>query len=260
MRDYNMSGIVAGFPKQTIHEESEEQQYPIGMIHERHGRRWRYFRTVEAITAALTGRACPNMAIVPGDDGGTVGVYGSEGSFAADALEGATKVSVNNGGTTCFPVDFFVDGTMVVFSTGLTPAIFLCRISGNDLFDATSGFIYLDEPIPVEVAHTSYGVSIYPSPYQNVGASGSGSLTLRTFVVVPVTAVQSGFYAWGQTKGPCWVTPSPFGSGRIKVFHSNGTIKDRADGSISQIAGNAIPADFDGGYGDGLIDLDIDGF
>lgn len=263
MRDFNMSGVVVGFPNQSIHEESEAQQYPVGMIHERHGRRWRYFQAVEAVGGDH--RACPNMSIVPGDTGGSV--YGIEKNFYSSVPRGATKVEVENPGSTAFPVDYFVDGTMVVFSTSKNPAIFCCRISGNDLFTTTSGWIYLDEPIPMALTVEGtdwgtggWGVNLHPSPYRNVGSAANGSLTLRTFVVVPAMSVQATYWAWGQTKGPCWVTPNAYGSGRIKVFHSNGTITDRADGSISQIAGNAIAADYDGAYGDGLIDLDIDAF
>ena len=255
MRDYNRSGIVVGFPNQTIHEEAEDQQYPVGMIHERHGRRWRYFQAEEAIVG--NHRGCPNMSIVPGDDNGNT--FGIEKNLYAIGLKGVTKVSVENPGSTAFAVDYFVDGTMVVFSTGLDPAIFCCRISGNDLFDSTSGFVYLDEPLPVELSITM-GVNLHPSPYRNVGAAASGNLTYRTVVVVPAMAVQAGYWAWGQTRGPCWVTPTAYNHGRIKQWHSDGCIADRTDGSLVQIAGNAIARDYDGSYGDGLIDLNIDNF
>jgi len=263
MRDQNMSGIVVGFPDQTIHEESETQQYPIGMIHERHGRRWRYFQAYEAIGGDH--RGCPNMSTVPGDTGGSA--FGIEKNFYSSVAEGDTKVQVENPGSTEFPEDYFVDGTMVVFSTTKNPAIFCCRISGNDLFTTTSGWIYLDEPIPMALTTEGtdwgtggWGVNLHPSPYRNVGGAGSNNVLYRTVVVVPAMSVQDNYYAWGQTKGPCWVTPTAYGHGRIKIWHSDGTIKDRTDGSLGQIAGNAIARDYDGSYGDGLIDLDIDAF
>jgi len=254
MRDFNRDGVLVGRPDQDIFEESETQMYPIGMMHERHDRRFRYCQAYEAIGG--TCRGLPDMAIVPGDTNGST--TGMETSLNTAAIVGDYALDVKNPGSTAFPIDEFVGGLMVVYSTGVIPPIWCARISGNDLFDATNGTIYIDEKVPVAVAASTMGVDIHPSRYKNVGTSGSGSLTLRTFVVVNHIDVTSEYFFWGQTLGPCWVTPNAFGSGRIKVFHSNGTITDRADGSISQIAGNAMMADYNGGYGDGVIDLRLE--
>lgn len=263
MRDFNSNGMLVGRPKQEVFFSSTTQLYPIGMIHERHGKRWRYCQALEEILGSGAGRGCPNMSIVPGDTGGST--YGIEKNFYASVPLGADTVEIENNGSTCWPVDYFVGGQMNVFSTGDAPGIFTCRVSGNELFTATSGIVYLDERIPVDCSVEGtgwgtggYGVNLHPSPYKNVGASGSGSV-YRSYVVVPTcNDIAAGSFFWGQTRGPCWVTPNAYGDGRIKVFHTNGTIVDRTDGSLAQIAGIAIPADYDGGYGDGNIILQLE--
>lgn len=248
MRDFNTDGMVVGRPYQEIYEQSLIQKYPIGMIHQRHGRRWRYSYAAE--TFVFAHRGCPNLNIVPGDTGGDV--HGIEKNLYATAKAGETSVLVQNAAAgTLFPVDYFVGGLMVVFSTGLNPDIFCLRVSGNDLFSATYGKVYLDEPLPVDMTIV-FGVNLHPSPYSRVGSSQSGAAT-KTVVVVPSIKVTAGNWFWGQTKGPCWVTPSPYGGGRNKVWNTDGTIIDATTTDIRQLAGVAMARDATGTYGDGVI-------
>jgi len=248
MRDFNTDGVVVGRPYQEIYEQSASQKYPIGMIHERHGRRWRYSYAVENFHFAH--RGCPNLNLVPGATGGDA--HGIEKNLYATGFKGDTSVLVQNAAAgTLFPVDYFVGGLMVVFSTGLNPDLFCLRISGNDLFTATYGKVYVDEPLPVEVSITM-GVNLHPSPYSRVGSSQSAA-GARTVVVVPSIKVTAYNWFWGQTKGPCWVTPTTYGGGRNKFFNgSDGCIIDAATSHTLQFAGLAMPADT-GTYGDGVI-------
>lgn len=258
MRDFNQDGVVVGRPYQEIFEQSATQKYPIGTIHERHGRRFRYGYAATALSPC---RGAANGNIIPGDTGGSS--HGVEGNLYAEAPVGQKWVDVAT--STAFAVDYFVGGLFVVFSTGATPSLWCARISGNDLGDGTSCKVYLDEPIPVKVT-TSYGVNLHPSPYSRVSA-GMTHQDYESFVCVPHYNVEAGYYFWGQTRGPCWVTPtgSPntwpgYGAGgRDCYFHIDGTIMQTEDRDLStyspQRAGYVLASSATATYGDGVIML-----
>ncbi len=247
MRDFNADGVVVGRPYQEIYEQSLTQKYPIGMIHERHGRRWRYSRAYETI--ALAHRVCPNMALQGGDTGGST--FAIEKNLYATAKVGESIVLVET--TVAYAKDYFVDGLMTVFSTGLNPDIFCLRVSGNDLGNGTYVKIYLDEPLPVDMT-VVFGVNVNPSSYQNVGDQ-SHCGTTASGVVVPSVKVTSGYFFWGQTKGPAWVTPTAFGGGRMKMLHSDGCIIDMSAAGVQQLVGVVIARSSNGTYGDGNVNL-----
>jgi hypothetical protein len=139
--------------------------------------------------------------------------------------------------------NYFVGGYIACFFD--TNAIGVYRICGNEpsTENASSAanediVLYLDEPIAKDYA-SGCTVDLYCSPYMNVGASSS--LTgWASVVVVPQVAVASGSWFWGQTSGPCWVTPTSGITGttiRQVYFHSDGTIKDAGTDTSLQMAG-----------------------
>jgi len=250
MRDSNVDGVVVGRPYQEIYEQSATQKYPIGTIHERHGRRWRYCKAYE--TFLFNHRLAPNMALQGGDTGGTA--FGIEKNLytGAAGIAGDTSVLVET--TVAYAVDYFFGGLMVLF-TGANPALYCLRVSGNDLGTGAYVKIYLDEPLPIDVPVT-YGVNIHPSPYMNVGSSEH--CANAPIVCVPMVIASSGYFFWGQTRGPCWVTPNTFAWGPEKVALTDGTIVKATSSEVRQCVGIAGCRSSNGSYDDGVIMLHLE--
>jgi len=210
------------------------------MIYEAFGKRWRYCRAAANITIAR--RGCPNLSQNPWYAGGYS--FGCDTSKATGIL-GENYVDITLG------ADYdAIERTVDVFQGGLLTAypaaprddeIFQYHILGNDAsyqvaIAHDTVRIYLDPP-PQE-AWVAVPVDGMPSPYMNVGASGSVG-TQGSVIVVPEIQVTSGSFFWGQTRGPAWVTPSPgwnTASTREAEFHTDGCLK-AATGVALQRAG-----------------------
>lgn len=260
MRDQDKDGVVVGWPIQGIHESSTTQNYPIGMIHERHGRRFRYCMAYEEL--AYGGRGHPNMAYMPWIAGNLFAC--GDGDLKVAAIAGDQKIIVKVDDCTVIntqTVDYFVGGLAVIFPASNCSQNY--RISGNDASYVDPGSadyenvpIYLDEPLPIGV-DADVQVDLYPSPYRNVGHSSSGD-TYMSYVCVPNCAevIASGSFFWGQTRGPAWVTPYIAITGALQrdvVFHYDGTVRVAA-GNAMQRAGYIIQRG-DGSCDDSLIQL-----
>jgi len=226
MRDWNSDGIIVGRPLQAINEQSAHQHYPIGMIYEAFGKRWRYFHAVEAITPGK--RGCPNMAVSPW----TAGQFsmGSDQTTITGTL-GDSKVLIFTGADydLAHAVDIFQGGQITVFpAAGI--AIHEYRIIGNDISFTSDTYMWVYIDPPLAATEVSTPCDVIPSPYARVGAPGSVG-TGRSVVVVPEILVTDTYYAWGQTRGPCWVTPNAVwitAATREAEWHTNGTIKAAA--------------------------------
>lgn len=240
MRDFNLDGMVVGRLYQEIQKRSAVQAYPIGTIHERHGKRFRYCRACANVTITHVG--LPNMSLHGGDTGG--GVYGCMGTVGNKGYEGETHFLMANVANanpqTLFTKDWFYNGTLNLYvpHADYTDVLTL-RISGSDVAIAASVKLYLDEPLPCDVAATVFG-ECHPSPYLNVGANNSGGANYP-FVVVNQVELTTGDYFWGQTRGPCYVQRNVGvdTSARRKVFIS-GLIEDEASNDIRQQVGYAL--------------------
>jgi len=231
MRDFTVDGVLIGRPHQTVHEQSATQKYPIGTIYEAFGKRWRYSRAAAAITIAR--RGCPNLAQNPWTPGGYS--FGRDECTATGVLgENYVIVSLGAAYDIGTVVDAFQGGILTAYPAApRDDEIFQYHILGNDasyqvtLADDTVK-IYLDPP-PQE-AWVAVPVNGLPSPYMNVGASGSVG-TQSSVIVVPEIQVTNGSFFWGQTKGPAWVTPNPVwndASKREAEWHTDGTIRAAA--------------------------------
>jgi hypothetical protein len=246
MRDFNSTGILIGKPYQKISEVSTVQHYPIGTIWEDHGRRFRYCRAVEAVTG--THHGLQNISLHGGDTGG--GVYGLMGTIAFASYKGDGSVFVDNVSTgdanTIFPVDWFYNGTINFYvpHADFTDLLSM-RISGSDLATTTGVRIYLDEPLPCDIAATVF-FEAHPSPYLNVGTGHAQAA--YSFVCVNHIELSANDYFWGQTRGPCYVQRNVGvdTSARMKVFIA-GIMEDAASNDIRQTIGYALtPAVSDG--------------
>jgi hypothetical protein len=268
LTDFNLTGRLTGRPIQAIHEESATQIYPVGTTYEKHGKVFKYCRANAAIT--VPNRGCPNMAYLPWH---TNNIYGAKVLSIAAAQAGEKKVIVTFDDyiTDTTPYngickDYFAGGEIVFFNINQSSTIIInCRVSGNEIstVNASSAanedmILYLDEELPYDlVVADSVVADLHPNPYMNVGDSGSVG-TYGSVVCVPPIPVTSGYWFWGQTYGPCWVTPNAgitTAAVRDVVFHTNGTIKVNSGDGL-QRAGTLI--DFgDGSQDDALILLQL---
>ena len=240
MRDFNTNGLLVGKPSQRTSEVSTIQKYPIGTVYENHGKRFRYCRACAASTITHTG--LPNMSLHGGDTGG--GVYGVMGTIGYKGNKGDMFVimaNVANGNPqTIFPLDWFYNGTINFYIPHADYTDLLSmRISGSDVATAAAVKLYLDEPLPCDIAVTVFAEA-HPSPYLNIGANDSVGADYAA-VVVNHVELAIGDYFWGQTRGPCYVCRNVGvdTSARRKVFIS-GLIEDEASNDIRQQVGYAI--------------------
>ena len=242
MREFNCDGIIVGRPDQSVHEQSATQKYPIGTIYESFGKRWRYCRAAAAITPAR--RGCPNLAQNPWDAGGYS--FGSDGCTATGVSgENYLDVTLSADYDIERTVDCFQDGIISLFdAAGIN--IWQYRIIGNDLSHTSNTIVrlYIDPPLISDM--TAVPCDGVPSPYMNVG-DGESVGTGASVVCVNELIVSSGYYFWGQTKGPAWVTPNAgwnTASTREAEWHTNGTIKAAA-GVALQRAGYLLQENSD---------------
>jgi hypothetical protein len=223
MREFDKEGTVVGVPYQGIMEESSTAKYPIGTLYETFGKRFRYCKAYEAITHPHRGGYAAQAASWTA---GTMSM-GSD-STTVTGIAGDTKVSIYTGTDydLAHAVDYFQGGMLCLFTA---TEIQQHRIIGNDASYtgtlANDTFNAYIEP-GLLVARTSVACDIMSSPYAFVGDSGSVG-TGASVVCVPQIAVTSTYYFWGQTKGPCFVTPDiewTTASTRMAEFNADGTI------------------------------------
>jgi uncharacterized membrane protein len=140
------------------------------------------------------------------------------------------------------------DGILSLFdSAGLI--IDQYRITGNDASYAASSAddamkVYIDPPLAR--AAVAVPVDGLPSPFNFIGDGGSVGVQATVICVNPIL-VTSGYYFWGQTRGPAWVTPSAgwnTASTREAEWHTDGTIK-AATGVALQRAGYLLAENTD---------------
>jgi hypothetical protein len=218
MRDQTYDGnIYGGRPTQSVHEQSGTQKYPLGTLYEAFGKKWRYCKAFNGnITPAH--RGCPSSNESPWQAAWTTagGEGFGSGASTATGYEGEDWFILTLGAKD--DVARVVDQLQGGLITLYRPAprdneIFQFRIMGNDL--------------PYQTTLANDTMKIYVDPplledYAAVPCDGSQSLyrgieppvtmgTSRSVIVVPEIIVTSHYYFWGQTRGPCFVTPGVAG-------------------------------------------------
>jgi len=245
MRDFNPNGEIVGRPTQAVNEQSLVQKYPIGMKYESWGKIWRYCRAYEAITPGK--RGCPNMA--PASWTAGVMSMGSDSTTVTGTV-GDNRVLIFTGGDydIAHAIDFFQGGILCIYPAAGV-AIHQYRIIGSDLSFTADTYMYIYIDPPLAVTEVSTPCDVMSNPYNNVGAPASVG-TGRSVVCVPEILVTSGYFFWGQTKGPCWVTPNAewtTAATREAEWHTDGTIKAAAGVALQRagyiLHGNAADAD-----------------
>jgi uncharacterized membrane protein len=239
MRDISTNGEIVGRPTQTVNEESVTQKYPIGTIFDSFGKRHRYCRAQEAITPAR--RGSPALIFNTWYNSITVSApqFGTNGSTATgNAGDNYVICSFGADYDVARAKDLMYDGILSLFdSAGLI--IDQYRITGNEATYQVSSAddtmkVYIDPPLAR--AAVAVPVDGLPSPYNFCGDGGSVGTAASVICVNPIV-VSSGYYFWGQTRGPAWVTPNAgwtTAATRECEWHTDGTIKAAAGVAIQR--------------------------
>ena len=116
------------------------------------------------------------------------------------------------------------------------------QIIGNDATSGTTTRIYLEFPLSAAMT-ASDSVEVFENPYRLVSEA---SIQSAAWMGVPTVTASSGENIWGQTWGPCIVSPGntsiddPAANERSVYWWNNGTIAEAASSqatSESQHAG-----------------------
>jgi len=122
------------------------------------------------------------------------------------------------------PVNFYEGGT-AHFYGGAAAQRQTRRIVSSTVGTSASLYITLDAPLTVAI--TDGAVDAMPSPYSNCVSPTTEAEGYETFVAYPrLSAVTSGYYFWGLTRGPCFghyvATWPGTGSGDKDVYFAAG--------------------------------------
>ena len=136
--------------------------------------------------------------------------------------------------------DYFFGGTLTIFPSA-GDVIYRHAITGNDASFGSDVYFYAYIDPPLAADCSAVPCDVMSSPYAYVGAPGSVG-TGYSVICVPSVLVTQYYYFWGQTRGPCFITPNAewtTASTREAEFHTDGTIKAGA-GVALQRAGFII--------------------
>jgi hypothetical protein len=181
--------------------------------------------------------------------GGVDGYHACK-SLAGDALGEALATAQSIGDTeitvteTGFTLDELAGG--YVFIYGASGGGSLHYIIGNDVSGATTTRVKLLDPLH-EAITTNYCEMFYnPYGYCTMTATGKAAC-----IAVPACTAASGEYFWGQTWGPCVVSPgetiTPSADIRQLVFGSNNAVFLESHGNDYQHAGFVMNYNSDNG-------------
>ena len=121
------------------------------------------------------------------------------------------------------------------------------HIIGNEATSGTTTRIYLEAPLSAAMVAADDSVEVYENPYRLVSEASN---EYAAWMGVPTITGLSGENVWGQTWGPCLVSPGnnslddPVGSERTVFWWNNGTIQEEAGDvtTASQYAGYILNA------------------
>jgi len=244
-------GILPGRPLQQIQEESATQNYDIGTRLVEGDRVFRYCKAGTAIVAMMAGH-CGNLPT----EVNTHAVISAAGTDEITILDTTAAGSR--------PVDYYAGGYIWVMNL-VSHVYEMLHIKGSTVGDGTSITLTLVEPLIVAIPATTW-ITAWPNVYSNILGTSSGFMAQ---VAIALRPVQSGYYFWGQTWGPCFGTvvatvPGRDSGNRELFYNIDGGLITGADASVKtnglgQRAGflitNTTPGG--GGYGDQLYMLQL---
>jgi len=198
---------------QNIHEESLVQNYDLGTRLVVDDRVFRYSRAAGALIAM---KAAHQSIADKGVD--THAIASAAGSYEITILD-----------TDPHDKDYYAGG--YVWIMNLTTGVYeMYRIKGSAVSAGTSILLTLEEALAVEVPASTW-ITAWPNIYNNVLGTTTGFMSM---VVVALRPVQSGYYFWGQTWGPCFgtsmsVVPGLNSADRDVYFNSDGALMSGVD-------------------------------
>lgn len=248
--DQILSGghMLIGGKLQQIHEESETQNYDIGTRLVVDERSFRYSKAGTAIVAMMAGH-CGNLPT-------------ECNTHAVASLIDTYEVTILD--TTPRVVDYYAGGYIWIMN--LVSGVYeMLKIKASAISAGTSIMLTLHEPLRATVPASTW-ITAWPGVYSNILGTTSEFMAQ---VVVSLRPVQSGFYFWGQTWGPCFGTvvstvPGRDAYNRELFFNIDGGLITGIDASVKtnghyQRAGFLITNTTPGGegYGDQLYMLQL---
>ena len=178
---------------QGIYDEHATKNYEIGARRQLDD--GRVFRYCYAATALYSGMGA--------QDGGVVGLYTlSAGTQAA----GSSTITIPDTDTN-HTANYWRDGYVSVEGWGP----WYRKIVSSTASGGSTCTITLDDPTPA--ALTTNKVNVFRNPYAAVTRGmtlGANTAKIMSHVCVPLFAVTSSYYFWGQTWGPCAGVPVAF--------------------------------------------------
>lgn len=250
---------------QDILAESVTQHYPIGLRLPKDIRVFRYIQAAEALAGLA--RLVINSNYAPGVTGhlNEDGFEGAGGVNAYAAPIGQKYLDIKD--TALRAAEFYQGGMAVIFGVLIFHQHYIVR---SEAGNGTYVRLWLGQPIAVEDITAAMGCTAYRNPYTAVKKPGSTQTGFETFLGVPLIPVTLNYFAWIQTKGPAWVTPTgvtwPGSAANLRDVYANAvdgtlqpaTISDPSAGfqRIGTLIG--VTGGTASDYGDAMINLDLD--
>ena len=248
--DQILSGgsMIAGGKIQQIQEESLTQNYDIGTRLVVDDRVFRYCKAGTALVAMMAGHCG--------------GLPTEVNTHAAASLAGTYEVTILD--TTVRVADYYAGGYLWVMNL-VTSVYEMLRIKSSGVGAGVSVKLTLCEALAVDIPLTTW-VTAWPNIYSNI-LGGNSSFMAQ--IAIALRPVQSGYYFWGQTWGPCFGTvvstvPGRDAGNREIYYNIDGGLITGADAAVKtnglgQRGGFLITNTTPGGagYGDQLYMLQL---
>jgi len=240
--------MLNGGKQQQIQEESETQNYDIGTRLVSGDRVFRYCKAGSALIA-MKASHCGNLPT----EVNTHAVISAAGTYDVTILDTTVRVA-----------NYYAGGYLWVMN--LVSGVYeMLHIKSSGVGAGTSVLLTLWEPLIVAIPATTW-CTAWPNVYSNILGTTSGFMAM---VVVALRPVQSDYYFWGQTWGPCFGTvvstvPGRDSGNREIYYNVDGGLITGADAGVKtnglgQRAGFLITNTTPGGagYGDQLYMLQL---
>ena len=242
---------ISGRPEQGVYEQSAAQNFKLGASRKvKGGWMLHYCRAKNAIT--LPYRLAGNLSQV---------LAANELILTAGAAAGQKRVSIPD---TTSPVNFYAGGKIECWPAGGTFEFH--RIAASSASDGTNVVLTLEDPLITALA---VGDMVLPTPsiYYATGPMGVEKQQFETAVAMPLIPVTAGYFYWGITWGPVFLSMQggqwPGHAVEEKDVYcwmdGTGAVADAFGGiaagtSAPQRVGYGLPS---GDYGSGLIMLQL---
>jgi hypothetical protein len=207
---------LPGRPHQSVYEESDVQNYPIGTRYQQGDRTFHY--CLAGGTTAVAMKAGHN---------GTADV--GVNTYAQVYPIGTTEIRIEDTATRA--AHYYQNGYLWVMDL-ISGVYQMYKIKDSEEALAADDHVHLTlyEPIPIAIPASTW-VTAWPNPFSNILFTTSDFSAQMCVPLIPVT---TGHYFWGQTWGPCFgtamsVLPGVTAGDREVYFNSDGALEAGVD-------------------------------